>query len=82
MGILQAIRGYLEHLNKLKRLQIVQQAKQDFKAKKQLLFFFDNEHQHGQVKEEKIKRMKKTVIKDKTLKDDLTYIGTTRNQKT
>ncbi|CAH1708246.1 28S ribosomal protein S27, mitochondrial [Aphis gossypii] len=65
---------YLEHLNKLKRLQKVQQAKQDLKEKEQLLFFFDNEHKHDLVKEEKMKRMKKTVVKDKTLKDDLTYV--------
>jgi len=61
-------------LNKLKRLQKVQQAKQDLKEKEQLLFFFDNEHKHDLVKEEKMKRMKKTVVKDKTLKDDLTYV--------
>ncbi|XP_026810749.1 28S ribosomal protein S27, mitochondrial [Rhopalosiphum maidis] len=65
---------YLDHLNKLKRLQKVQQAKLDLKEKEQLLFFFDNEHKHDLVKEEKLKRMKKTVIKDKNLKDDLTYI--------
>ncbi|XP_025203915.1 28S ribosomal protein S27, mitochondrial [Melanaphis sacchari] len=65
---------YLDHLNKLKRLQKVQQAKQDLKEKEQLLFFFDNEHKHDLVKEEKLKRMKKTVIKDKSLKDDLTYV--------
>jgi len=38
------------------------------------LFFFDNEHKHDLVKEEKLKRMKKTVVKDKNLKDDLTYV--------
>ncbi|CAI6368406.1 unnamed protein product [Macrosiphum euphorbiae] len=65
---------YLEHLNKLKRLQKVQQAKQDLKEKEQLLFFFDNEHKHDLVKEEKLKRMKKTVVKDKSHKDDLTYV--------
>ncbi|XP_022168657.1 28S ribosomal protein S27, mitochondrial [Myzus persicae] len=65
---------YLDHLNKLKRLQKVQQAKQDLKEKEQLLFFFDNEHKHDLIKEEKLKRMKKTVIKDKSHKDDLTYV--------
>lgn len=65
---------YLDHLNKLKRLQKVQQAKQDLREKEQLLFFFDNEHKHDLVKEEKLKRIKKIVVKDKNLKDDLTYV--------
>lgn len=61
-------------MNKMKRLEKVQQAKQDLKEKEQLLFFFDNEHKHDLIKEEKLKRMKKVVAKAKSSKDDLTYV--------
>lgn len=64
----------MKHLNKLKRLQKVQQAKQELIDKEQLLFFFDNEHKHDLVKEEKLKKMKKTLAKAKSPKDDLAYI--------
>lgn len=64
----------MEHLNKMKRLEKVNQVKQDLREKEQLLFFFDDEHKHDLVKEEKMKRMKKTVAKAKSPKEDLTYI--------
>lgn len=64
----------MEHLNKLKRLQKVQQIKQELKEKEQLLFFFDNENKYDLVKEEKVKRMKKKQTSAKSIKDDLTYI--------
>lgn len=64
----------MEHLNKMKRLQKVQQAKQDLKEKEQLLFFFDNEHKHDLIIEEKLKRMKKKKTTTKGLKEDLSYI--------
>lgn len=64
----------MEQLNKVRRLQKVNQVKQDLKEKEQLLFFFDNEHKHDLVKEEKLKRMKKKVTKAKSPKEDLTYI--------
>lgn len=58
----------------MKRLQKVQEAKQNLKKKEELLFFFDNEHKHDLVNEEKSKRMKKVVAKAKSPKDDLLYI--------
>lgn len=58
----------------MKRLQRVQQVKQELKEKEQLLFFFDNENKHDLVNEEKQKRMKKKKTEVKSLKDDLTYI--------
>lgn len=68
------LQRYMEHINKMKRLQKIQQVKQDLKEKEQLLFFFDNEHKHDLVNEEKQKRMKKKVAKAKSPKEDLTYI--------
>lgn len=65
---------YIEYLNKIKRLQKVQQAKKDLKEKEQLLFFFDNEHKHDLVTEEKLKRMKKKKATIKGLKEDISYI--------
>lgn len=64
----------MEHLNKMKRLQKVNQVKQELREKEQLLFFFDDEYKHDLVKEEKLKRMKKTLAKVKSPKEDLTYI--------
>jgi uncharacterized protein with ATP-grasp and redox domains len=64
----------MEHLNKMKRLEKVKQVKQELKEKEQLLLFFDNEHKHDLVNEEKIKRMKKKVAIVKSPKEDLTYI--------
>lgn len=64
----------MEHLNKLKRLQKVQQVKQELKDKEQLLFFFDNEQKYDLIKEEKLKKMKKTKAKAKSPKEDLTYV--------
>lgn len=64
----------MDKLDKLKRLQKVQQVKEELKSKEQLLLFFDNEHKHDLVKEEKLKKMKKTVAKTQSPKDDLTYI--------
>lgn len=58
----------------MKRIQKVQQVKQDLKEKEQLLFFFDDEYKHDLVNEEKQKRMKKKVAKAKSPKEDLTYI--------
>lgn len=58
----------------MKRLQKIEEAKQNLKEKEQLLFFFDDEHKHDLVKEEKQKRMKKTVAKAKSPKEDLAYI--------
>lgn len=58
----------------MKRLQKIQQIKQDLKEKEQLLFFFDDEHKHDLVNEEKQKRMKKKVAKTKSPKEDLMYI--------
>lgn len=68
------LQSYMEHLNKMKRLQKVQQIKQELKEKEQLLFFFDNENKYDLVKEEKVKRMKKKQTTTKSTKDDLTYI--------
>lgn len=65
---------YMEHLNKIKRLQKVEQVKQELKEKEQLLFFFDDEYKHDLVNEEKLKRMKKKVAKAKSPKEDLAYI--------
>lgn len=64
----------MEHINKKKRIQKVQQVKQELKEKEQLLFFFDDEHKHDLVNEEKLKRMKKKVAKTKSPKEDLAYI--------
>lgn len=64
----------MEHLNKMKRLQKVKQVKQELKEKEQLLFFFDNEHKHDLVNEEKLKRTKKKVAVVKSPKEDLAYI--------
>lgn len=58
----------------MKRLQKIQQAKQELMEKEQLLFFFDDENKHDLVREEKQKRLKKPKAKVKSAKDDLTYI--------
>jgi len=68
------LQRYVEHFNKMKRLQKIQQVKQELQEKEQLLFFFDDEHKHDLVNEEKQKRMKKKVAKAKSPKEDLTYI--------
>lgn len=70
----EELQRYLEHLNKMKRLQKVEQVKKDLREKEQLLFFFDNEHKHDLVNEEKLKRMKKKLAVVKSPKEDLAYI--------
>jgi len=70
----EELQRYMEHLNKMKRLQKVQQIKQELREKEQLLFFFDNENKYDLIKEEKVKRMKKKQTTTKSTKDDLTYI--------
>lgn len=64
----------MDNLNKMKRLEKVKLAKENLQKKEQLLYFFDNEHKHDLINEEKLKRMKKKVAQAKSPREDLTYV--------
>ncbi|XP_050436940.1 uncharacterized protein LOC126843437 [Adelges cooleyi] len=69
----EELNRHLDRQNKMKRLQKIQQIKQDLQEKEQVLFFFDEESKYDLIKEEKMKRMKKKVER-KNPKEDITYI--------